>query len=514
MNPKKRLPINISLHESIRHWARYATEKSAIITEEREISYGVLQTAVDDCRRRISAQKLRRQTRIGILVDGKAEFVVAISAVLASGCAPVFINLGLSSTARRSMLSDADCKVIIVDHSNEETVLRLKGTRRVTIPQAHTFKPRLSFQDQPPNERYVDDVWGIIYSSGTTGKAKGIVRSDFSMLNELVGWCLELEIQRGSIFYIARPLYYTGGFVLTAAALLMGSSVILPNTWSVASYQRLMKTHTVDLAFLIPDQIRELSRAKLSDPSSWPRPRRILTMGAPTDPALKEFVSKSLGCVCLESWGNSEGLGTITCEADARIRPASIGRPFLSDELFVVNERGKQLPPNTVGRIAGRVDSSLSAYRNRRDLNRQLIHGRMVISEDLGYVDEHGYFYLMGRVTQRMIRNGMPIFAGDIEAALRSVTGIRDVAVAGVKDSTQGEIPVAAVVLDDRAPNSLHRLLADANKRLSFEQRVIHLYLVASLPRNPAGKIDYNALSTKVFTRSADCTFDDAPDRG
>ena len=106
----------------------------------------------------------------------------------------------------------------------------------------------------------MDDEWGIIYSSGTTGAPKGIVRSDLSMFTELVGWCLELPITRNSIAFIGRPVYYTGGLVLTAATLLVGGSAILPHEWSVTIYKSFMSTNVVDFAFLIPDQVRELIR--------------------------------------------------------------------------------------------------------------------------------------------------------------------------------------------------------------------------------------------------------------
>src|SRR5258708_21843818 len=117
-------------------------------------------------------------------------------------------------------------------------------------------------------------------------------------------------------------------------------------------------------------------------------------MGAPISSATKRAVRERLGAELIESWGNSEGLGTITEREDLDKRPDSVGRPFLTDQLYVLDEAGKRLGPGEIGRLAGLADSRLLEYQNRRDLNEELLRGDLAISEDLGDVDADGYLHL------------------------------------------------------------------------------------------------------------------------
>ena len=492
-----RLPLNLALHRSVRHWAVYQPRKPALITEDRTITYSMLQSQILRLQTRIADLSLKRQSPIGVLVTDKVGLITAVSAVLAEAGIAVLLNLSLDPSVIRSMVNDASCQAVIFDSGGEALCKACVNIPAIQISPAASSDHDLP-SDREPRVRYVDDRWGILYSSGTTGIPKGIVRSDLSMLNEMICWCLELPITRNSVALIGRPVYYTGGFVLTASALLAGGSVILPAEWSTDIYKSLVGRYAVDFVFLIPDQVRELTSRRLAETNAWPKPRRILTMGAPIDPQMKASIHKTLECEYIESWGNSEGLGTITSEDDARLRPRSIGRPFLADDLFVVDEDGMPLPREHSGRLAGRTDSVLSEYQNREDLNRELIRNGMVISEDIGHMDSQGYFYLSGRVTQRIMRNGTPVFATDIESALRGIHGVTEIAVFGIDDPREGQVPVAVVVLEKENAYGPEALLAAVNNVLSPEQRLEAILRLPAIPKNAAGKVDYVALKDHV----------------
>lgn len=494
-----RQQLTLSIQAAVRHWARYDPTKPAIICESGVLSYADLNDRIVGLSTLVRNLGLVRQSRIGILIEDKSDYLAAVCAILNEACTSIILNITLDDSVLNNLIRDAGCEVCFADECNAKRIARFDSHIRVlpTDAQLETGKS----VNPEPQPRFPDDTWGVIYSSGTTGIPKGIVRSDLSVLTELIGWCFELPINRETTLLVGRPVFYTGGLVLSTATLLAGGTVILPDEWSHNSYKSLVSRYHVDCVFLIPDQLQALLSNCMADRSKWPAPHSILTMGAPIPASSKSLVRSELGCDYIESWGNSEGLGTITAPSDAAHRPSSVGRPFIADRIRIIDDKGAVVGPNIVGRVAGISDSVLTEYNRRDDLNRELIQGELVISEDLGFLDPDGYLYLVGRSTQRILRNGTPIFANDIEGQLLKIEGIVEAAVVGIEDAAEGEVPVAAVVLVPTI--TWTDPLADINRFLPVHQRLSNVQIVPELPRNGAGKVDIAGVRTLFDSSTA-----------
>ena len=228
------------------------------------------------------------------------------------------------------------------------------------------------------------------------------------MITEIMGWCLELPLTRQSVFYIGRPLFYTGGLVLALASLFVGATLIVNDyhddsdadeVWS--DFEQHLLAHEVDWAFFVPDQLRAFTRLGRA-------PKRaattILVMGAPISGDEKRKARDTLGSQIVESWGNSESLGTITEPRDLDLRPDSVGRPFLTDELWVVDETLTPCAPNERGRIAGGETAGFEEYSSRPEATLEVKRKKLIISDDIGYTDECGYFYVTGRDQDILLR--------------------------------------------------------------------------------------------------------------
>ena len=176
------------------------------------------------------------------------------------------------------------------------------------------------------------------------------------------------------------------------------------------------------------------------------------------------------------------------------LRPRSIGRPILGDFITVIGHDGQERPPGEIGRVAGSSDAQLREYFHRDDLNESLLTDRLVLSEDLGYYDADGYFYISGRVAERFLRHGVPVFPAEIEDKLVDVHGVLCATVVGVPDDAEGHVPAAAVVLRDGASATDSELLDAANELLPELHRLAKLLIVPSLPRNAAGKVVIDAV--------------------
>ncbi|GAI84575.1 unnamed protein product, partial [marine sediment metagenome] len=150
----------------------------------------------------------------------------------------------------------------------------------------------------------------------------------------------------------------------------------------------------------------------------------ILVMGAPISGEEKKKVYEFLKSPIVESWGNSEGLGTITDKEDLFVRPNSIGRPFLTEKLCVVSDDLVECAPKQRGRLAGSEETMFVEYANRPDATNQVKKNNLILSDDIGYIDEENYFYILGRDQETFIVNGQTVFLTDIEENLRNKIGI------------------------------------------------------------------------------------------
>ena len=261
------------------------------------------------------------------------------------------------------------------------------------------------------------------------------------MVTEFLGWIMELGLNRGTTFFIARPIYYTGGLVLAGATLLVGGTIVIDDlqddnsseqAWGSPSLTRSRATRSTG-PFFIPDQLRAFIKTK-RNPSLPRRPKNVLVMGGFISGEEKLATSRLLCCNVIESWGNSESLGTITEASDLNTRPKSSGRPFVCDDLFIVDKKFRPLPPGVHGRIAGGIEAGFVRYSNRPEATDEARREDLIISDDYGYQDEEGYFYILGRLSDNIVRNGKSIFLSQIEARIYSDDQINECCVTSTGD--------------------------------------------------------------------------------
>ena len=215
----------------------------------------------------------------------------------------------------------------------------------------------------------------------------------------------------------------------------------------------------------------------------------ILVMGAKIGGDSKRAARAVLGSEVVESWGNSESLGTVTEPEDLDERPESIGRPFLTDELFVLDEDYKRCGPGEVGRLAGGDTAGFSEYVNRPDATLAVKRDALILSDDLAYVDEAGYFYVKGRVQDVVVRGKATVFLPDIAEKLRRRAEVKEVDICAF-DGASGVRLVAAVVLNSPLVTSEAAYCTTLNGDLEPGEQLSRALVLRKLPYLPSGKVD------------------------
>jgi acyl-coenzyme A synthetase/AMP-(fatty) acid ligase len=489
--------VQFGVSESVSHWGRYRPSSCAISHNRIQTTYREFDALVN----LLSFQLIQRTGdfgRIGILCKSKFFLLVALLSVLRICKSSVILNPGLSDKALETNIVDTGISILLHDSQpsfssileNQQTKCHYDIQNLVHIDNQVYHGTRLS---QPGDE------WGVVFSSGTTGVPKGIERDHESIVTELLGWSLELNLSRKTCFYIGRPVYYTGGLVLALSTLLVGGSIIINDyrqdndtkeIWD--DYQRTLQVCEVSWAFFIPDQIRSFLEITTSADQQVLGATTILVMGGSISGEEKRSAVSSLGSQLVESWGNSESLGTITDPEYVYLRPNSIGRPFLTDQMYIVDDLGKELPPGICGRIAGAEEAGFLKYSNRPTETERVKHNGMIISDDIGYVDEEGYFQICGRIQDTIITtSGRLVFLPELEMKLRDKLAglILECCVVHLK-ATDDMYELITAIVTNSTSCSCCLDISKLNECLAEDEQINRIVILESLPRVPSGKVD------------------------
>jgi long-chain acyl-CoA synthetase len=488
--------MQFGVSEAVNHWGRYRKNDIAVHTDGVAITYGDLASRVDLACTGIAACDVGAPgCRIAVALLNRLDLLVAILATVRLRFSIVPLHLGSSERGIQENLADTGAVAMIYD-ADHEIYLRLIDPTTPIVPiDVNLLSNNKSEKNEPGGECESSDEWGVLFTSGSTGLSKGIQRDQYSMVTEFVGWCLELGLTRHSRFYIGRPLYYTGGLVLAMSTLLVGGTLILNNisdfndpvaVWS--DYQNASTKLNIDWAFFVPDQLRRF--VKLSDICAPKKlgAKSILVMGAPITGSEKVQVSQSLSCSIVESWGNSESLGTITDPEDIHVRPDSIGRPFLTDDLLVVDETFRAISPGQIGRIAGGEEAGFSEYSNRPEATARVKINQLIVSDDFGYRDHEGYFYISGREQEIVIVDGRTVFLPKIERAIRLVDNVLECFVSAYQHRS---LKIGVMFVSTGETSKILLAIRECLSREAANDQYIGCILaVDSLPRLPSGKVD------------------------
>lgn len=492
--------MQFGVSESVFHWGKYRPSSIAVYCDGDKYTYRELNNGINNLCKEIRNHKILNK-RIGLSISNKYHLLIALIAVLRVRKSNVFLNIKLSKENLSTNIMDSGITDLIYN-SNCADICSLFSNPKSNLINIEDI---LNQNNESSNTGYLDsysmpdDEWGILFSSGTTGTPKGISRDHYSMVTEHIGWGLELALNRNTKFYIGRPLFYTGGLVLALSTLLVGGSIIINNYINDNDFEEIWNDflltikdiREIEWAFFIPDQLRKFCKIVSSIKDIEKTSKNILVMGAPITGEEKIEAYKLLRTDIVESWGNSESLGTITDPEDIIKRPDSVGRPFLTDEMYIINSKDEIVfEPNTIGRISGSIEAGFKEYTNRPDDTQKVIKNDSIISEDLGYFDKDGYFYIKSRLQDSILVNGRTIFLTEIEDIIRSNFNIYEFCVTYKSIEDNDFIIYLVIGKNELNHTSAEELLVKINLLLDDNRKIKRIFILEHLPKVASGKVD------------------------
>ena len=374
--------------------------------------------------------------------------------------------------------------IVIGGHSNHDDYEQWVNAQSATDPKSPTKSTDVAFQ---------------LYSSGTTGRPKGVMLTNDNFFALLPAAQKIWHMSEKTINLVAMPLFHIGGGGWATAAQYCGARSIIMRDVNPAEIVTWIEKYRITHAFMVPVLLQfalAMPNIGTTDFSSL----ELIAYGAsPISESVLEGAIKAFKCPFMQVYGLTETTGVVTVlgpedhdlSSANKGRLRSCGKPFTGIELRIVNsDTAKDVPLGEVGEIWIRSRQVMKGYWNMpEETAKSIVKGQWFRSGDAGYFDKDGYVYIFDRVKDMIVSGGENVYPAEVENALMAHPAIADVAVIGVPDEKWGEVPMALVVRKPDTQVTENEILAFARERLAGFKTPKSVGWVDALPRNPSGKI-------------------------
>lgn len=478
--------------------ARYRSDATAVIFEDTRLSYRQFSGRVARVGNMLRGLGLGRGDKVATVLANSLELLELYWAVPAIGAAvvplsPLLLPVGLASLLRgsdaRCLVTQASMLPVLREIRDDlpEHVLLIDGG----APEFDDYHALAAAQPDTlvPATVTSDDLFNIMFTSGTTGVPKGIMHTHFVRTMYCTLMAAAFRVTPESRTLHTGAIVFNGAFVTLMATFYHGGTYILLRQFDPEAALAVIERERVTHTMLVPSQIVALLNAPGFDPARLASLECILSLGAPLLQQDKDRLNALLPGRLYELYGLTEGFVTILDRDDVARKSGSVGVPPPFYDLRIVRDDGSDAAPGEIGEIVGRGPIMMTGYYQRPDLTAETIRDGWIHSGDMGYVDEDGFLYLVDRKKDMIDSGGVKVYPRDVEEVAARHPAVLEVAVFGVPHERWGETPVAAVILRPGADVSAEALRDWINDRVSARyQRVSEVVVMADFPRSAAGK--------------------------
>lgn len=501
--PRRSVSVAAIVEESAHRHA----DAIALIAGDEQVTYRDLWHQIQACAGALAARGVTRGTPVAVMMPNIPDFPRLYYAVLALGGIFVPVNTQLKSEEICHVLADSGARLVVCAAS----FLEYAGpaSERVGVPlvtvlasdeSSHAF-PR--FEDEvacaSPIDTYepqrADDIATILYTSGTTGEAKGAASSHVAILLHIHALLLDaVDIRLGDRLLGCLPLFHTFGQTATMnAAFRVGATTILMRDFDGDEALRLMVEQRVTILMGIPGMFSALLAA--ADRSSVRPPLRYgVSGGAPLPSPLLDAIRDVYSIEVHEGYGMTETSAVIAMNhVHAVPQPGSVGKRVWGAQVQVVDpsvlDRLAPLPRGELGEIVTRGHHVMAGYVNRpADTEHAVVDG-WFRTGDVGTIDEDGWIRVVDRISDMIIRNAYNVYPREVEKVLERHPGVARCAVLGVPHAAHGQEVVAAVVAEPGFELDTSEVIAYVRDRIAFFKHPREVVIVDALPLGPTGKV-------------------------
>ena len=472
-------------------------DRPALRMDDYEMSYQELLDAAKRVAEDIRRYGLQPGDRVGLVLPNVPAFPAIFYGSLLAGCIPVPMNPLLKAPEIEFFLADSGTRLVFVwDGAGDAaaTAAQLVEARVVTVG-ATDWGPAQPGDLEPgstPQRRADEDTAIILYTSGTTGTPKGAELTHANLaLNAQTTVTTLMKVTSEDVVMGCLPLFHVFGLTCALnAAVQSGACLTLIPRFDPVKALAVIARDGVTIFEGVPTMYAAMLHAPDRDQHDVSTLRVCVSGGSAMPVEIMRSFESAFGCIVLEGYGLSETSPVASFNhPDAERKPGSIGTPVAGVQMRLVDDWGNDTAPGEVGEIVIRGVNVMKGYWGRPEETAEAIPDGWLRTGDLATVDRDGYYFIVDRKKDLIIRGGYNVYPREIEEVLYAHPEVAGAAVIGIKHELLGEEVGAAIALRPGATVSAEELRDFVKERVAAYKYPRHIWLVGELPIGPTGKI-------------------------
>lgn len=474
-------------------------ERCAIIHGDQRLSYGDLWKSVINLSWELRERGIEAGARVLLFMDSSADYVIAYYALGYIGAVSVPLNTGLKASQLPDIASHAQSSLLLYSgtpRNLQECLPHLEelgvqcwnlaapeSRRRISVASAECL----------PTKRAPCDLSSIVYTSGTTGRPKGVMLSRHNLYSNTLAIVEYLNLSAADRGLCVLPFYYVYGSSVLHTHLAAGASLVLEN--SLMYPQQIMSVMAQEevTGFAgVPSTFRLLLNRCDLQAHPLPHLRYVTQAGGPLSPENRQRIVRAWPQVRFYvMYGQTEATARLSYLPPERLqeKPASVGIPVPGVSLKIVDEQGRDQPVGVEGEICASGPNIMMGYWRDPDATRKKMLGEWLRTGDLGFLDEEGFLTIVGRNSDQIKTGDHRVAPEEIEDVIADFEGVEEVAVVGIPDALLGQaikaciVPRSGIILERRD------LLRHCSLRLASYKLPKIIQIVDALPKTASGKV-------------------------
>ncbi|HSB06021.1 MAG TPA: long-chain-fatty-acid--CoA ligase [Thermodesulfobacteriota bacterium] len=514
------------LTETLRKAQKFFPQKEAIVCGRTRWTY---QEFYDRIRRLSICLKglgVEKGAKVAIVHPNCHWYLVAYYGIAQIGAISVPINYRLSPKEIAFILEDSESKILIADPMFQKQMDSIRGMGKIerTLWTGKTISPGpldLNVEEalqevgvDPVPETFIseEDVAQIYYTSGTTGRPKGVMLSHKNVTTHALGTIAEIHLTDSDVWVHVAPLFHLADAWATWAITWVGGTHVLVREFDPKVVLETIEREKVTVTNLIPTMLNLMVNHPDVRKFDYRSLRALLSGGAPIAPEVVRKIVETFKCDYIQTYGMTETspyltfsilkdhLKKLSYEDQIRIK-SKTGREFIAVQLKVVNDRGEEIKKNDqeVGEIIVKGDTVTKGYWKLPEETRKSIQDGWLATGDLAIMDQEGYVTIVDRKKDMILTGGENVYSTEIENILYMHPAILECAVVGIPDPKWGEAVKGIVVLKPDRKATEDEIIRFCKDRIAHYKAPKSVDFIEALPRTGSGKIHKKGLRDKYW---------------